>query len=77
MDDLPIVKRLLSAHLDLSGDAYWKEIYAEREQAAALIRAQHAALTKIANLRYVEDVNEPFDDALDIADAALAKAREA
>lgn len=30
------------------------------------------ALRKIADLRYVEDANEPFDEALDIADAALA-----
>ena len=32
------------------------------------------ALKQIAELRYVEDANEPFDDALDIADASLPRA---
>lgn len=30
------------------------------------------ALRKISELRYAEDANEPFDEALDLADAALA-----
>lgn len=30
------------------------------------------ALRKIAELRYAEDTNEPFDEALNIADAAIA-----
>ncbi|TXN24008.1 hypothetical protein [Methylobacterium sp. WL9] len=34
-----------------------------------------AALRKIAELRFAENANEPFDDALDIADAALASLR--
>ena len=31
------------------------------------------ALRKIADLRYFEEANEPFDEALDLADAALAQ----
>jgi hypothetical protein len=38
----------------------------------ALITRYETALQKIAALRHVEDANEPFDEALDIADAALS-----
>jgi hypothetical protein len=43
-------------------------------EVSALNRIQHLerSLRKIAELRYIEDASEPFDDALDIADAALA-----
>jgi len=41
-------------------------------RANARIATLEAALKKIAGLRYVEDANGPFDDALDIADAALS-----
>ena len=45
--------------------------FAEREALVADHSRLVNALAKIANLRYAEDANEPFDEALGIADAAL------
>jgi hypothetical protein len=53
--------------------------YASDKALIAELEAKNAelvkALKKIAELRYVEDANDPFDDALDIADAALSRAK--
>ncbi len=51
----------------------FRAAFDERIAAAESLNARQAeALKRIAELRFVEDANEPFDDALDIADAALA-----
>jgi len=60
-----------------SGDGWWKTAILERRARKAAedkLVGMREALQKIAELRYVEDANEPFDDALDIADAALLPA---
>lgn len=45
----------------------------DRMQAAeARVKELIGALCKISELRFAEDTNEPFDDALDIADRAVA-----
>lgn len=51
--------------------ALWSENMSLKSQNEYL----RSMLQKIAELRYVEDANEPFDDALDLADEALAAPR--
>lgn len=65
-------------------EAAWIERHATLLQQRDALQASAAqetkrletALRKIAKLRYVEDANEPFDEALNLADAALSRPAE-
>ena len=67
-DGQVVANTYTEAERDPEADANTSLIVAAVNAYAQMIKA----LRKIADLRYVEDANEPFDEALDIADAALA-----
>lgn len=69
--------RIRSALLPPLGDGRAENEFAEYEgvtakELATTVARYGKALRKIADLRVAEDANEPFDEALDLADAALS-----
>lgn len=52
---------------DQMGKAFYVDVLRLEDRVNEL----ETALRKIAELRYAEDTSEPFDEALDIADAIL------